>query len=267
MFKTYYPRRTWLQTPEGELDVEGFGSVELSVKRSPNTRRSTHGTIQLEFVLYAPDSKCNIIGTRDSAFPRSYLLPVVANKDHETISAEVWEGNKRICYFTRIPGLGIHALKLSNPPIGPRFGRSALDGNTRDVIDVRWPDFELRAWEDKNGHFAHRFFGKRHTAYIHNYWGTVGKFFKSLQLDIGKTKDCETARAALYHIMELHKLDLFKGLVAMRKDGDLVDLLRDSQAREYVKWKNLPLQSIVGLSQSWESESESSDIDLDRTRS
>ncbi|KAK5652878.1 hypothetical protein OQA88_9544 [Cercophora sp. LCS_1] len=225
MFRTYQGWRTQLQTPQGAVNVHGIGSIKIPVKLAPNNRsgfknrrRKRHGTLSLPVVLHAPDSICNIIGDRDPTDPRAYLLDVTLNTESEKISAEVWEGDKRVCYFTDITGLGLHALRLSGPPVGHLVRPSAFQKNTPYAMGAEWDPEERDYWEDRNGDSGHRWFTKKQQCFVDDLWGTLEKFMRFIDLDIYEPENYRVARLVLERIMPLRGTEHFRHVAAAMGD-------------------------------------------------
>ncbi|TFA97824.1 hypothetical protein CCMA1212_010432 [Trichoderma ghanense] len=123
--------------------VEGVGSVDLPVKRSPNLRGpGAHHVIRLTNVLYIPSSVSNIVGMPifqgDAA---GYAILDTPNSSGKLTDRD----GKSIAYFS--PGGVLFCLRLSGPPIGPRLAPSKFEPDVAYCLSIRWPEEERERWE------------------------------------------------------------------------------------------------------------------------
>ncbi|KAK4443678.1 hypothetical protein QBC34DRAFT_443134 [Podospora aff. communis PSN243] len=140
-FTEYHPFKSHLTPVMGgqNLEVVGWGTVELKIKKEPN--RSGHSTIRMDLVLHAPKALCNIIS------------PVTPNFHAETgrmsNGTAGWlknHSNQRLGYFIDHPKCGLTVLKLSGPPVGPALKPTTLETGIMYGVSVQWPKSEQEKW-------------------------------------------------------------------------------------------------------------------------
>lgn len=124
--------------------VEGIGSVELPVKRSPSSSgRNGHTTLHLTTVLHIPQAICNVLG---QPIAREYKLDT--NLTDPLMSPIRDQQGRSLAYFRKACGGQQLALRLSGPPVGPKVGPSPLAALGTENVSVKavWPATERQRW-------------------------------------------------------------------------------------------------------------------------
>lgn len=185
------------------VSVEGVGTVDLPVKRSPNSRGPQgHHVLHLTDVLYIPSCACNIVGE-----PILEVAPQVGFGETSKCIGSLKDANgKPIAYLTRTQGRLIPSLKISGPPIGPRLGPSRLESDSAYMLSVTWPDSERARWKAQELRAITRqslWVGneQRYTAaekaWLKKHYGGEFRFLQVHQLHIHNEEDRAEGRAIM----------------------------------------------------------------------
>jgi len=124
--------------------VEGIGSVELPVKRSPSsTGPRAHTTLHLSTVLHVPQAICNVLGQ-----PLTHEYRLYTNSADPSATSIHDQQGRSLAYFREILGCKLPAIRLSGPPVGPKVGPSSLTafGTSKVSIVAIWPQTEKEKW-------------------------------------------------------------------------------------------------------------------------
>ncbi|KAJ4364052.1 hypothetical protein N0V83_009507 [Neocucurbitaria cava] len=209
-FKTYTPFTSTVDaspfvSPPKHIPVLGIGTVEIPTKRSPNTSgASSHGSLLLHDVLYAPDCLCNIIG-QPLMFTDGYdaTLGGSGTKSRGTIKDSQ---GKNVAYFD--PKSPLFAIKVRCPPNGPTLGPHAIKKDMLYVLGCEWDAAEKRKWREfkaANGLFTpgqnSASYTAEETAFLKKNYGSEFHFLTQHGLKIHVEEDREEGRAILRAIM------------------------------------------------------------------
>ncbi|RFU80071.1 hypothetical protein TARUN_2189 [Trichoderma arundinaceum] len=195
-----------------QIPVEGVGSVDLPVKRSPNlSGPKAHHVLHLTNVLYIPSSVCNLV-----CWP---IFKSVAEVDFSATSKSSGSlkdaDGRPVAYFAPFQERQLPCIKISGPPVGPRLAPSifkpimrTLSGMAIDHDDSH--DEEEEEEEEEYGeyppsrlshHMSSHHFNIRELDWIEEHWGSIEAFMICHGLKFYKDEDCEEARAILRAVM------------------------------------------------------------------
>jgi hypothetical protein len=210
-FKTFTPFTSKLDpspfyTTNGpkHLPVLGIGTVEIPTKRSPNTSgSSSHGSLLLHEVLYAPGFLCNVIG-QPLLFTDGYSVSTsCGSKSRGTIKDSQ---GKNAAYFD--PKSPLYAIKVRRTPNGPTLGAHALKKDRTYMLSCQWDTAEQREWQvykARNGLLVPGLgaasYTAEETAFLKKNYGSEFKFLFQYGLKIHNEEDREEGRAILRAIM------------------------------------------------------------------
>ncbi|KAK3358725.1 hypothetical protein B0T25DRAFT_563800 [Lasiosphaeria hispida] len=112
--------------------VEGIGSVKLPVKRSPSSSRlNSHTTLLLTAVVHVPRATCNILG-----LPIAHEDKLGTNFKDPSKSSIWGQQGRPQAYFRKALSCQLLALRLSGPPVGPKFNDNDNDDDDEDDTSI-----------------------------------------------------------------------------------------------------------------------------------
>ncbi|KAF7672522.1 hypothetical protein GT037_009553 [Alternaria burnsii] len=148
-FKTYTPFTSKVDpslffNPGNHIPVLGTGTVEIPIKRSPNSSGvSSHASLLLHEVLHVPDFLCNVIG--QPLWLTDRYNPIIKSSTKSKGNIKDSEG-KSVAYFH--PGSPLLAIKVRSPLDWPKLGPHALKKDRLYMLACQWAVSEKQRWRE-----------------------------------------------------------------------------------------------------------------------